>query len=662
LRGKVGVYHGDLPLQERARVHTDFMRDRYAVVCCTLAFGMGIDKSNIRHVVHYGMPSSLESYYQQAGRAGRDGIPARCTLLWAQSDAATHATIKGAGGMDGRAAEAFNGGLASMLGYCTSAGCRHAGMVNHFDPGTFVARGAGGACAGGCDNCAARAAGTTLERDVGREVGQLLAVLAALGGYFGLGKALLVLRGSKSKDMKPQWLALRGPDGAPLHGCGASKSEEWWKGVAEVAMAQGLAAMETRAGAGSGRSYTVVVATDAGRRFLAAPGPLVAALPAGMMGEERAAAAAAAAAAARVAEAQARSGEEAALERRLREVRSAIAAAADLAPENVVSDAGLREIARVRPDSAPHLQACEGCGAAFIQRHGQAFVEAVLEFCRGSATLKAGTPWRPARPASGGRAPGGLSAPAAQALLAEPRGAAMEAHSRFASGQTLATIATTGRPKPINPMTVAGYLADAAGAGAFLDWPRLAGEAAVTEARARAAAAAIRAHGDQGVGAVKRALPPDFEYGQVKVVAAMMRQGVLWFDPGVAAGNGQGEGESGEAEPAAKRARTSTEGPEGGAAGEEEAEAEAADEAGGGGTPATIDPPTVLNWLQTHGPTSGAALAQRFCRGDASDARRRLSSVLGGLCDEMAVCRRGGAAATSAAVDLQDADTMYMLL
>ncbi|MHC4391818.1 MAG: RecQ family ATP-dependent DNA helicase [Planctomycetota bacterium] len=86
----VGLYHGGMPDSERGRVQQAFMRGDLAVLVATNAFGMGIDRGDIRFVVHYGLPRSLEAYYQQVGRAGRDGEPARCTLLFSLSDRGVH--------------------------------------------------------------------------------------------------------------------------------------------------------------------------------------------------------------------------------------------------------------------------------------------------------------------------------------------------------------------------------------------------------------------------------------------------------------------------------------------------------------------------------------------------------------------------------------------
>lgn len=161
---------------------------------------------------------------------------------------------------------------------------------------------------------------------------------------------------------------------------------------------------------------------------------------------------------------------------------------------------------------------------------------------------------------------------------------------------------------------------------------------------------------DLSVALLLGSCPAEYEYGQIKVVAAMMLHGGMWFgadsaeQPTAAHVDGAAikQPACAQREPAAKRART----------GDENADPDEATTE----TPAAIDAGAVLGWLETNGPTSGAALARRFCRTANPEAQRRLSSVLRRLVQEFAVCRKGGAAAASSAVDLQDGCTLYMLL
>ncbi len=189
------AYHAGLEEAERERAQDDFMAGRLPVVVATNAFGMGIDRADLRCVIHWDVPGSIEAYYQEAGRAGRDGRPARCELLFNFADVKTQEYFI-------RDEERDRAKLKRMLAYVNTSGCRHAFVLRHFgDPAHRLWKD----CAV-CDNCQRRAG--ALKRPArpptAEEATQVAKVLQGaweLGGRFGRARLAQCLAGSKDRGL-----------------------------------------------------------------------------------------------------------------------------------------------------------------------------------------------------------------------------------------------------------------------------------------------------------------------------------------------------------------------------------------------------------------------------------------------------------------------------
>lgn len=193
-------YHAGLDAVERDRNQAAFINDDALVMVATNAFGMGIDKSNVRYVIHYNMPGSIEAYYQEAGRAGRDGEPSACLLLWNDADIATHRFFIESAREDDRLTEEERAGvqasqrarLQAICSYCMTTDCLRHHILRYFgeEPGTDEG-------CGNCSNC-------TEEADLVDATDLAFAVMRCvheMRGRYGKTTIVDVLRGSKSAKL-----------------------------------------------------------------------------------------------------------------------------------------------------------------------------------------------------------------------------------------------------------------------------------------------------------------------------------------------------------------------------------------------------------------------------------------------------------------------------
>lgn len=200
-------YHAGLSVDERTRNQRAWVEDDAKVMVATNAFGMGIDKPDVRFVVHYNMPKSMEDYYQEAGRAGRDGLPSECLLLWNDKDLSTcRYFLNQDSGNDKMTAEQADAALsaryrmlAAMEGYCLTCGCLREYMLHYFDDGAAVH---GGAC-GNCSNCEEEVSAV----DVTAEARAVMRCVQELRGEFGKGTVVDLLRGANKSKLEGLGLA-----------------------------------------------------------------------------------------------------------------------------------------------------------------------------------------------------------------------------------------------------------------------------------------------------------------------------------------------------------------------------------------------------------------------------------------------------------------------
>ena len=221
-------YHAGLPVLTRQRNLECFLREEGVIVVATIAFGMGIDKPDVRFVAHMGLPKNLEAYYQETGRAGRDGLPANAWMIYGVRDVILLRQLLdgGDGGEEFKRIEKQK--IQAMLGYCEGTGCRRQALLRYF--GEIMTT----PC-GNCDSCLAPVA--TWDASVPAQMA--LSCVYRTGQRFGVNHVIDVLLGASN----PRLLAL-GHDRLSTYGIGQMHSEAVWRSIFRQLIATGLARVD----------------------------------------------------------------------------------------------------------------------------------------------------------------------------------------------------------------------------------------------------------------------------------------------------------------------------------------------------------------------------------------------------------------------------------
>ncbi|XP_022154483.1 uncharacterized protein LOC111021754 isoform X2 [Momordica charantia] len=462
-RISAGIYHGQMDKKSRAESHRLFIRDELQVMVATIAFGMGIDKPNIRQVIHYGCPKSLESYYQESGRCGRDGMASVCWLYYTRGDFAKGDFYCGESQTENQRRAVMESLMAAQQ-YCSLATCRRNFLLNYFGEKSQSDK------CGNCDNCIV----SKKERDMSKEAFLLLACIQSCRNKWGLNMPVDILRGSRAKKVLDAQF-----DKLPLHGLGREYSANWWKALASQLISHGYLTENIR------DVYRTISISAKGEQFLHSARhdsqpPLVLPVTSEMIGEngddstlsEAGKVENLATLKSGLSEAEAK------LYQMLLEERMKLARRAGTAPYAICGDQTVKRIALTRPSTKARLANIDGVNQHLLKMHGDQILQAVNHLSQQVGLSLDGE----CNEEGNGQ---GTTTRKLYTNSNQPRQLApakFEAWKMWhEDGLSIQKISNfPGRSAPIKETTVSAYILDAVQEGYAIDWNKFCGEIGLT--------------------------------------------------------------------------------------------------------------------------------------------------------------------------------------
>jgi ATP-dependent DNA helicase RecQ len=338
-------YHAGLPPETRAANQDAFNRDEVDVVVATIAFGMGIDKSNVRYVLHGDLPKNIESYYQETGRSGRDGDPAHCMLLFGYADIPKIRFFVDQIPDADEKRHAINC-LNDMIGYATVHACRRKALLGYFGEKYPESN------CGGCDVCA----GEVEKVDATREAQMILSAIARTGERFGMMHVVDVVVGADTERIRQL-----GHDQVKTYGVGKDHDKPYWRFLLDNLLAQGV--VQQAEG-----KYPILQLQPAAREVLFGDKQVHVLRTRKATGRRKTSAATGVAAYDEL------------LFDELRALRRRIAAARRIPPYIIFSDHTLHEMARKCPLTRGSMSRITGVGEAKLDRYGKTFMDAIADY------------------------------------------------------------------------------------------------------------------------------------------------------------------------------------------------------------------------------------------------------------------------------------------